>query len=159
MKAILAGTFDPFTLGHLDIAKRAKSLFDDVVIAVASDTGKDTVPLDVRTQIVRASVSGVDGITVEPFSGLLSDYLTAKGECVLVRGIRNSRDMEYERDHARIYKSLCGKDAVCFITSAEYEHVSSTVVRELAALNGALDGYVADGAKDIITKYYGKRDI
>ncbi|MDE6401002.1 MAG: pantetheine-phosphate adenylyltransferase [Clostridiales bacterium] len=156
MKAIFAGTFDPFTTGHRDIAERALSVFGNVTVAVANDTGKTAQPIDVRLAIAKDATSDLSGVAVEPFSGLLSDYLAAQGDCVIVRGVRNTRDMEYERDHVRIYKSLCGKDAVLFITSAEYEHVSSTVVRQLAALGGTLDGYVAERTAATVAKYYGK---
>ena len=120
MKAIFAGAFDPFTLGHKDIAERAAGIFGEVIVAVAADTDKNAMPLDLRLKIAVQAVRGVPGVKVVPFEGLLSDFLTSQGECVLVRGIRNSRDAEYERDHARIYKSLCGKEVVCLITAAEY---------------------------------------
>ena len=156
MKAIFAGTFDPFTAGHRDIAQRAAGVFGNVTVAVASDTGKTAQPLDVRLKIATESIADINCATAEAFSGLLSDYLSAKGDCVIVRGVRNARDADYERDLVRVYKSLCGKDAVLFITSADFEHVSSTVVRQLAALGGSLDGYVASSAASTVALYYGK---
>ena len=155
MNAIIVGTFDPFTIGHRDIAERALKVFGNVTIAVAADTGKSTAPLKTRLEIARLSTSDLDGVTVESYEGLTSDYLKSKDKSVLVRGIRNSRDMEYERDHARIYNSLCGAEVVCLLTAAEYQHISSTVVRQLALLNSPLDGYVAEQAKELITKTYG----
>lgn len=156
MKAIVAGTFDPFTSGHMDIVKRACAVFGEVTVAVAADTGKNALALEERVRIAKVATCDLSGVSVEPFFGLLSEYLTASGDCVLVRGVRNSIDMEYERDHARIYRSLCGKDAVCFITSAEYEHVSSTVVRELAALGSPLKGYAVPQTEQLIKQLYGK---
>ena len=146
MKAIFAGTFDPFTLGHKDITERAAHVFGDVVVAVAEDTGKNSMPLDIRLKIAEQAIRGIKGASVTPFKGLLSEFAKGQGECVLVRGIRNSRDMEYEREHARIYRS------------AAYEHVSSTAVRELAALGGELSGYVAPNTEDIIKKTYAVRN-
>ncbi|MCH5165159.1 MAG: pantetheine-phosphate adenylyltransferase [Clostridiales bacterium] len=157
MKAILAGTFDPFTIGHRDLVLRTLGVFGGVTIAVAADTEKNPAPVDVRVDIAKAATADLSGVTVERFDGLLSDYIKTKGDCVLVRGIRNSRDSEYERDHARIYKSLCGVDMVCFMTSAEYEHISSTVVRTLASLGCELDGYIVPQTTDIIKDYYGKK--
>ena len=157
MKAIFAGTFDPFTAGHRDITKRALAVFGDVTVAVASDTGKTARPLDVRLNIAETATADLNGVTVETFSGLLSDYLAKLGDCVIVRGVRNSRDAEYERDLVRVYRSLCGKDAVFFATSAEFEHVSSTTVRQLAELGGALDGYVVPCTVQAIIKHYGKK--
>ncbi|MDE6965423.1 MAG: adenylyltransferase/cytidyltransferase family protein, partial [Clostridiales bacterium] len=103
MKAIFAGTFDPFTAGHRDIAQRAAGVFGNVTVAVASDTGKTAQPLDVRLKIATESIADISGATAEAFSGLLSDYLSAKGDCVIVRGVRNARDADYERDLVRVY--------------------------------------------------------
>lgn len=156
MKAIFAGTFDPFTLGHRNIVERAAKLFDGVIIAVADDTGKNTVPLSVRTEIVKSAVADIANITVESFSGLLSDYAANKGDCVLVRGVRNSNDLEYERDLTAVYKSLCGVESVVIITDPVYGHVSSTVVRTIAALGGDITGYVVPSTAKQITEVYGK---
>ena len=156
MKAIFAGTFDPFTLGHRDIVERAAKVFGGVTVAVAEDTGKTTAPISVRLEIAKASVSGIPGVSVQAFSGLLTDYMKMQGDCVIVRGVRNARDAEYERDLTRVYESLSGVDAVCFFTKAELEHVSSTVVRQLAELAAPLDGYVFVGAKDLIVGHYSK---
>lgn len=159
MKAIFAGAFDPFTLGHKDIAERAAKAFGSVTVAVAADTGKSTAPLATRVEIARKALDGVGGISVMPFDGLLSEFIKTQGECVLVRGIRNSRDMEYERDHARIYNSLCGVDMLCLMPAAQYEHISSTVVRELAALGGELKGYIAPKTEALIIAAYGKGEL
>lgn len=154
MKAIIAGTFDPFTVGHRDITERALAVFGSAIIAVAYDTGKNALPLADRLEIAERSVDGLSNITIEPFSGLLSEYLSAHGDCVLVRGIRNTRDAEYERDISRVYASLCGKETVFFVTRAEYEHVSSSVVRELVKLGAELDGYVVPSARQYIENKY-----
>lgn len=157
MKAIFAGTFDPFTLGHMNIVERAARLFDDVIIAVADDTGKNTAPLSVRTQIAKSAVADMSNVAVESFCGLISDYVAKKGDCVLVRGVRNGNDLEYERDLTAVYKSLCGVESIILITDAAYGHVSSTVVRTVAALGGDIDGYVVPSTAKQITQIYGKK--
>ncbi|MDE7405497.1 MAG: pantetheine-phosphate adenylyltransferase [Clostridiales bacterium] len=157
MKAIFAGTFDPFTLGHRNIVERAAKMFDGVIIAVADDTGKNTAPLSVRTDIVESAVADMANVTVESFSGLLSDYVMKQGDCVLVRGVRNGNDLEYERDLTAVYKSLCGVESIILITDAAYGHISSTVVRAIAALGGDLDGYVVPSTTKQITKIYVKK--
>ncbi|MDE7108145.1 MAG: pantetheine-phosphate adenylyltransferase [Clostridiales bacterium] len=157
MKAIFAGTFDPFTLGHRNIVERAAKLFDGAIIAVADDTGKNTAPLSVRTEIAKAAVADMPTVTVESFSGLLSDYVTKKGDCVLVRGVRNSNDLEYERDLTAVYKSLCGVESIIIITDSAYGHVSSTVVRAVAALGGDINGYVVPSTAKQIAEVYGKK--
>lgn len=156
MQAIFAGTFDPFTAGHRDIAERALRIFGAVTIAVAEDTGKITVPLSERVKIAELSVSDLKNIDVAPFKGLLSDFVAARGECVLIRGVRNARDYDYERDLCRVYKSMCGVDAVHLVASPEFGHVSSTVVRELAALGNVPHGYVVDNAYSAVMSVYGK---
>ena len=157
MKAIFAGTFDPFTLGHRNIVERAAKLFDGVIIAVADDTGKNTAPLSVRTDISESAVADIANVTVESFCGLLTDYVAGKGDCVLVRGVRNSNDLEYERDLTAVYKSLCGVESIILITDAAYGHVSSTVVRTVAALGGNINGYVVPNTVTQITEVYGKK--
>ncbi len=155
MRAIFAGAFDPFTAGHVNIIKRAAALFDSVTVAVADDTGKNTAPVYVRVDIAKRSTAGIDNATVSAFHGLLSDFVKCFDEpVVLVRGIRNGRDAEYERDLSRVYKSLCGVDTVFLQADADSEHISSTVVRELAKLRAPLDGYVANGAIETVTEIY-----
>ena len=160
MKAIIAGTFDPFTAGHRNLVERALAVFGGAVVAVASDTGLRAAPLAVRVKIAELSVADLDGVTVVPFDGLLSEFLTAQGECVLVRGVRNTKDFEYERELAAVYRSLCGKDCVLLATAPELAHVSSTVVRELAALGvtDKLEGYVAPAALDGVSAQYGNKN-
>lgn len=155
MKAIFAGTFDPFTLGHRRTVERAKKLFGEVVIAVAADTGKNTAPFDKRIAIAKAATADLIGVSVEGFGGLLTEYVKKKGECVLVRGVRNAIDLEYERELTRAYMSLGGVDAVFLISNADVEHISSTVVRSIAAFGGAIDGYVVKDTEDIIKGVYG----
>lgn len=157
MKAIFAGTFDPFTLGHRNIVERAAKLFDGVIIAVADDTGKNAAPLSVRTDIAKSAVADMANVAVESFCGLLSDYVMSKGDCVLIRGVRNSNDLEYERDLTAVYKSLCGVESIILITDAAYGHVSSTVVRAVAALGGDISGYVVPSTTTQITKVYSKK--
>lgn len=157
MKAIFAGTFDPFTLGHRNIAERAAKLFDSVVIAVAEDTGKRAAPLEVRTEIVKSAMCDIKNITVESFTGLLADYVKAHGDCVLVRGVRSAMDLEYERDITAVYKSQCGVESVILIADATCSHISSTVVRTIAALGGDINQYVVPSSLRQIQQIYGKK--
>lgn len=154
MRAIFAGTFDPFTCGHRNIVERTLKVFDSVTVAVANSKGAN-VAVDARVEIARMSVSGLNGVTVQAFDGLLTDFVASQTDrCVLVRGIRSSRDHEYERELDAVYKSLTDVDSVYFMTKPELLHVSSTVVRELAALGAPLGGYVVPCAAETISKYY-----
>lgn len=157
MKAIFAGTFDPFTIGHKNIVERAVGIFGNVIVAVAHNTGKNAAPLDVRVDIVKNSICEISGAIAVPFDGLLTDFAAAQGECVLIRGIRSSRDWEYECDHSFVYKSLGDIETVCLISDAKYGHISSSVVREIASLGGNIDGYVVPSVRDVVAEHYGKR--
>lgn len=157
MKAIFAGTFDPFTTGHRDITERALAVFGVVTVAVARETGKSCLSAEERAHIAELAVSDLANVEVVVFDGLLSDFLVENGDCVLVRGVRDCRDFEYERELAAVYKSLCGKDTMCLMTAAKFCHVSSSVVRELARLGGKLDGYVTPQCVRDVERAYAKR--
>ncbi len=155
MNAVLAGAFDPFTAGHRDIVIRASKIFDGVTVAVAADTGKNTASLSDRVKIAELSVSDVDNVRVVPFHGLLSDFLNANAPCVLIRGLRGEADTQYERDLCRIYGGQTESECVYLFSRAELEHVSSTAVRTLAALDAKLDGYVSPQAMEFVKSVYG----
>lgn len=157
MKAIFAGTFDPFTLGHRNIVERAASLFDGVIVAVANYTGKITAPIDVRTEIAKAATGDIHGVQVESFDGLLTDFAKSKGECVLIRGVRNALDLEYERGLTEVYRSLGGIESLILITDAKFGHISSSVVRDIATLGGDVSGYIVPCTMQKIAEIYGKK--
>ncbi len=159
MKAIFAGTFDPFTSGHRNIVEQALEVFGAVTVAVANDVGdKSAADIALRVNIAKLAVADFSNVTVERFDGLLTDYVGKTGG-VIIRGVRTSADLEYERAHARIYYSLGRVRSVFFIPAAEYEHVSSTVVRQLARLKADLNGYVARGTEKIIADHYGIKSL
>lgn len=157
MKAIIAGAFDPFTLGHYNIVKRAVAVLGEAIIAVAEDTGKNVVDIETRTKIVSKSIENLQGVSVATFNGLLSEFLKSNMPCVLVRGLRGVRDCEYERDLSRVYGSQCDCECVYLIADGKTEHISSTVVRQLAELDAPLDGYVCDNVKNIVKAVYCRR--
>ena len=158
MKAIFAGTFDPFTIGHRDIVGRAAGLFDTVTVAVAEDTGKSTASLDVRTEIAKTAVNDLKNVTVVGFSGLLTDFAKKQGSALLIRGVRNAADLDYERDLTNVYKSMSGIESLIIISSPELAHVSSSVVRTIAALGGDISQFVVKSTVQKITEIYGKKE-
>ncbi len=107
-------------------------------------------------RIAELSLDGLCGVTVVPFEGLLTDFAAAEENAVIVRGIRNAGDLEYERGLCRIYRSLANVECVFLDADAKYGHVSSTVVRQLAALGAPLVGYVQDVAAAEIKRIYAK---
>lgn len=150
-KCIFAGSFDPITLGHLDIIKRVSQLFDTVIVAVAEGKENSAVRLD----IVKKSTSGIKNVTAEVFDGMLVDYAKSKNVTTLIRGLRNSIDFEYEKHLAEIYRSQYKDLQVIYLISPpELCHVSSTAVREIAGYGGDLSGYVAIEALNEIKQQY-----
>lgn len=154
MTAVYPGTFDPFTLGHRDIADRASRIFDNVVVAVAADTGKSCAQLATRVKIAELSVADIKNATVQPFSGLLTDFLHSLGDCVIIRGLRSSVDFESERNLDGVYKSLSPKDGVFFMSSPQLMHISSTVVRQLCEIGASIKDYVCGAAIDCVSENY-----
>ena len=143
--AVYSGTFDPLTLGHEDVVKRAAQLFDKVVIAVAVAHHKKTMfTLDERLAMAREVAGGLPGVTVEPFTGLLRDFVLSQGGRAIVRGIRSVTDYDYETQMAGMNRYLAPEvDTVFLNTSASYQHISSTLVREIATLGGDVSGLVS----------------
>jgi pantetheine-phosphate adenylyltransferase len=145
--AIYPGTFDPLTMGHLDIIKRGLPIFDKIIIAVAKDTGgKPTLfSLEERTEMIEEVVQEYPNIEVHSFSGLLVEYATRVGACAILRGLRAVSDFEHEFQMASINKRLNPSIETLFMmTNEPYFFLSSSVIKEIAALGGNLNGFVPD---------------
>lgn len=142
--ALVAGSFDPLTNGHLDIIRRGHGLFGRVVVAVLVNPGKSPLlTLDERLTLVRACVAGVSGIDVVAFDGLLVESARRHGATVVVRGLRSVSDYEHEWPMARMNAALLpGLETVYLSASAEWAHVSSTLVRQIHAMGGSIEGFV-----------------
>lgn len=143
--AVYSGTFDPLTLGHEDVVRRAAAMFDQVVIAVARAHHKKTLfDLDQRLQLAQAALADCPNVTVLPFDGLIVDFVKAQGASVIVRGLRSVTDYDYEVQMAGMNRHLAsGVDTVFLHTSASVQHISSTLVREIAKLGGDVSGLVS----------------
>ena len=143
--AVYSGTFDPLTLGHEDVVRRSAQLFDQVVIVVAVAHHKKTMfTLDERLAMAQAVAGSLPGVTVLPFTGLLRDFVVAQGARAIVRGIRSVTDYDYETQMAGMNRYLASEvDTVFLNTSAQYQHISSTFVREIATLGGDVSGLVS----------------
>jgi pantetheine-phosphate adenylyltransferase len=147
-RAIYPGSFDPVTNGHLDIIERGCKLFDEIVIAVVVNPGKQPMfSLEERRAMLEEVIAGLGGgtcaLSVDSFDGLLMDYAVRKGAGAVVRGIRAISDYEYELQMALMNRRLEPRIETVFMMSAEdYSYVSSRLVKEVFLLGGSVEGLV-----------------
>ena len=145
--AVYPGSFDPITYGHLDIIKRAASMFDKVIVAVMCNSAKTPLfTLDERVKMIKESVTGIENVVVESFSGLLIDYCKKEDIHIVIRGLRAITDFEYELQIAQTNKELSHNevDTVFLTTNIKYSYLSSSVVREVASYKGDISPCVSD---------------
>jgi pantetheine-phosphate adenylyltransferase len=145
------GTFDPITLGHLDIIKRAVKLCDELVIGVAKHSGKNPMfGLEERLKLVQASIADMDEgaratVRVEPFEGLLMHYAEKLDASVIIRGLRAVSDFEYEFQMAGMNAELNDEIEIVFLMAdARYQAIASRLVKEIAVLGGAFEPFVPE---------------
>lgn len=142
--AIFPGSFDPFTIGHADIVRRALSLFDKVVIGVGTNSLKNSVfPLEKRLEYIRTAFEGEDKVTIEAYNCLTVDFAREQGAEFILRGIRCVADFEYERNMAEANKQLTGIETIILYTNPQYAHISSTLVRDLYMHGQDITPYLA----------------
>ncbi len=143
--AVYPGTFDPMTLGHEDVIRRATQLFGQVIVAVAAGHHKKAMfSLDERVEMAREAVKDLPGVTVESFSGLVRDFVVARGGKAMVRGLRAVTDFDYEFQLAGMNRHLMPEVETVFLTPGDkYQFISSTFVREIATLGGEVDKFVS----------------
>jgi len=143
--AVYSGTFDPFTLGHGDVVRRAAGLFDQLVIAVAVAHHKKTLfSLSARVEQVRHAVENIGNVRVMPFEGLIMDFCAAQQACAVVRGIRNLTDFDYEAQMAAMNRKLLPQvETVFLLPDAPLACISSTLVREISKLGGNVASMVS----------------
>ena len=143
--AVYSGTFDPVTLGHEDVARRAAGLFDELIVAVAIAHHKTTrFTLAQRIELVQQALADVSNIRVLPFDGLIMDFCRSQGATAVVRGIRNITDFDYEAQMAAMNRKLNPQVETLFLLpQAELQCISSTLVREIAKLGGDVSGMVS----------------
>lgn len=144
--AVYPGSFDPVTNGHLDVARRARELFDEVIISVARNGSKQALfSVDERVRLIEAAVAGMPGIRVDTFEGLTVDHARMHGATALVRGLRAVSDFEYEFQIALMNRKLApGLETVFLMPNEKYTYLSSSIVRELARLDTDVSEFVPD---------------
>ena len=145
--AVYPGSFDPVTFGHLDIIERASKLYDELTIGIIVNPSKKALfTLEEREEMLREVLKDYENVRVDHFSGLLADYVKRNGFDVIVRGLRNTTDFDYEMQMAQMNDRLLGgsTETIFLMANPQYSFISSSVVREVSALGGSIEGLVPE---------------
>lgn len=162
-RGIYPGTFDPITVGHMDIVQRALKVVDKLVIAVALDTGKDPIfSLEERARLVQTDIAqlGKDAsrVEVKTFSGLLVNFAQEEGANVIIRGLRAVSDFEYEFQMACMNSKLSPKIETVFLTASESKHfISSRFIKQICRLGGDISPFVSENVALQLRAYFSKQ--
>jgi pantetheine-phosphate adenylyltransferase len=159
VSAMYPGTFDPITLGHEDLVRRAASLYGRVVVAVAANTGSKApmFTLSERVELAKSVLSGIDNVEVTGYEGLTVDFARKNGLAVIMRGLRAVSDFEYEFQLANMNRHLTNDVETVFLTpSDKYTFISSTLVREVASLGGDVTEFVSPKVKKALMARCGR---
>jgi pantetheine-phosphate adenylyltransferase len=158
VSAMYPGTFDPITLGHVDLVRRACRLFDRVVVAIAANPGKEPMfSLAERVTLARSVLSDFDRVEVTGYEGLTVNFAKDNGLKVIVRGLRAISDFEYEFQLANMNRHLTDEVETAFLTPTEtYTYISSSLVREIASLGGDISDFVSPPVKRALLQRCGR---
>ena len=152
VSAMYPGTFDPITLGHEDLVRRACRLFDKVVIAVAANPGKEPMfTLDERVELAKTALGEFKAVEITGYEGLTVDFARKHGLQAILRGLRAISDFEYEFQLANMNRHLTDEVETVFLTPTEkYTYISSSLVREIASMGGDISEFVSPAVKDAL---------
>ena len=155
-KVIYPGTFDPVTFGHIDIIKRARDLFDAVVVTVAVNPSKTSLfTVEERVQFIKESVKEFSNIQVDSFDGLVVDHAKSVGASGIIRGLRAISDFEFEFQMALMNRKLASDIATIFLMPHEkYTYLNSTVIRNLASLKADVSDFVPQVVQEALIKKF-----
>ncbi len=154
--AICPGTFDPVTMGHLDVINRAAKHFRKLIVAVAADPEKELLfSLDERVDLLRECLKESDNIEVHPFNNLLVEFAREYGSCAIVKGLRAMSDFEYEFQMAQLNRKMDARVETFFVmASPEYTFLSSSGIKEVIRYGGCIEGLVPKAAEIELRKKY-----
>ena len=136
-KAVFPGSFDPITIGHVDIVKRGIKVFDEIIIAIGDNTDKKYMfPKEKRVEFVKQTFNNYDNIKIESYDGLTVDFCKKNNIEFMIRGLRNPADFEFEKSIALTNREMTDIETIFFLTSPENSFISSSIVRDLIRNNG-----------------------
>lgn len=145
-RAVCPGSFDPITLGHVDVVRRARAMFDEVIVAVAHNAGKRYLfDEQQRVDLARAAVAGIDGVRVALVEGLLADFCTDVGASAIVKGLRGAADYDAEQAMALMNRHLAAVETIFVMGDPTLGHVASSLVKDVARHGGRVDDLVPAG--------------
>lgn len=151
VSAVCPGSFDPITMGHLDIVERAATRFDHVIVAVLENPSKQPLfSVEERMELIRRTAGHLDNLIVDRFQGLLVDFCRNRDVRVIVKGLRAVSDFEYELQMAQMNQRMGDVETLFMSTSPEYSYLSSSLIREIARFGGPLDGVVPDAVAEAL---------
>lgn len=158
--AVYPGTFDPITLGHLDVIQRGSSIFDRLVVAVSRNPGKAPLfSLSERIEMIRESVTDLDNVDVDSFDGMVVDYVLSQQTNVILRGIRTVADFEYEFQMALTNRTLQTEIETVFVmASQQYSFLNSRLIKEIAGLGGDISTFVSERVSKRLTSKLRERE-
>ena len=152
-RAVCPGSFDPVTLGHLDIVRRSSVLFDEVVVAIGTNVTKNRLfTADERIAMLERACADLPNVRVEGFTGLVTTFCRDRGIGAIVKGLRAASDFDYELQMAQMNSSLTGVETVFLPTSPERGFVSSSLVKEVAGFGGDVSAFVPDFVHEALTE-------
>jgi len=150
--AVFPGSFDPITIGHYDIVKRALPLFDKIIVAIGQNSNKKYLfSLEKRLELLTELFQDEPKVERNAYSGLTADYCRTENAKYLLRGLRSSADFEYEKTIAQLNKDLHPDlETVFFVSAPQYTHISSTIVREIIINNGDATQFLPEKLRNLI---------
>ncbi|MEX1177704.1 MAG: pantetheine-phosphate adenylyltransferase [Nitriliruptor sp.] len=159
VSAVIPGSFDPVTLGHLDIIGRVASQFDRVVVAVLENPRKDGLfTVEERLELLRTETASHGNVEVDRFQGLLVDFCAAHDVDVIVKGLRAVSDFEYELQMAQMNQRMGEVETLFLSTNPEHSYLSSSLIKEIARWGGPLTGTVTPAVEAALRSKYGSTD-
>ena len=141
--AVCPGSFDPLTLGHVDIVRRTRGMFDEVIVGVAHNAKKNYLfSDDERVALAQEALKGIEGVRVEVVTGLLADFAKERGAVAIVKGLRGPADYDNEQAMSLLNRHLSGIETVFIMGDPALNHIASSFVKEIAAYGGKIDDLV-----------------